>query len=251
MREGDTLGSIADEFGITWQEIDAVNEMENPNVLSIGQEIEIPQDAPVVLNSDGTVRPGERTHIVVEGDTLLDIAIQYGKTLDEVLQANNITAANLIQVGQELIIPPEEEVTPLARPKTPSHRLRGKLWISTIPADRASSVGHMAAPARSWLFAPKARRKATMWVSSVRCHLVGYSARHLLVVSPAHRHHPSPDRQRPRAGRQHGRRVVSAGLAPHSSNHHPGLRSACRHRGRVYPQEASALGHLPRPSSRT
>lgn len=109
VREGDTLGSIADEFGITWQEIDAINELENPNVLSIGQEVEIPQDAPVVLNSDGTVRPGERTHIVVQGDTLLGIALQYGKTLDEITAANNIVAAELIQVGQALIIPPDEE----------------------------------------------------------------------------------------------------------------------------------------------
>ncbi len=112
VREGDTLGSIADEFGITWQEIDAVNELENPNVLTIGQQIEIPQDAPVVLNSDGTVRPGERTHTVVEGDTLLEIALQYGKALDEILEANDITAASLIQVGQQLIIPPEEEPSP-------------------------------------------------------------------------------------------------------------------------------------------
>ncbi|WP_420620762.1 LysM peptidoglycan-binding domain-containing protein [Candidatus Poriferisocius sp.] len=109
VREGDTLGSVADEFGITWQEIDAINELENPNVLSIGQEIEIPQDAPVVLNSDGTVRPGERTHIVVQGDTLLGIALQYGKTLDEITEANSIVAAELIQVGQALIIPPDEE----------------------------------------------------------------------------------------------------------------------------------------------
>ena len=109
VRAGDTLGSIADEFGITWQEVNAVNELENPNVLSIGQQIEIPQDAPVVLNSDGTVRPGERTHTVVQGDTLLEIALQYDKTLDEILEANDITAANLIQVGQQLIIPPEEE----------------------------------------------------------------------------------------------------------------------------------------------
>ena len=109
VREGDTLGSVADEFGITWQEIDAINELENPNVLSIGQEIEIPQDAPVVLNSDGTVRPGERTHIVVQGDTLLGIALQYGKTLDEITEANNIVAAELIQIGQALIIPPDEE----------------------------------------------------------------------------------------------------------------------------------------------
>ncbi|MCQ3810380.1 MAG: LysM peptidoglycan-binding domain-containing protein [Acidimicrobiia bacterium] len=109
VRSGDTLATIASEFGITWQEIDAVNELENPNILNIGQEIEIPQDAPVVLNSDGTVRPGERTHTVVQGDTLLGIALQYGKTLDEILVANNITAANLIQVGQQLIIPPDEE----------------------------------------------------------------------------------------------------------------------------------------------
>lgn len=50
-------------------------------------------------------------------------------------------------------------------------------------------------------------------VSSVRCHLVGHGARHLLVVSSAHRHHPGPGRQCARAGSQHGRRVVSAGLA--------------------------------------
>ena len=109
IREGDTLGSIADEFGITWQEIQAINELENPNVLTVGQKIEIPQNAPVVLNSDGTVRPGERTHIIVAGDTLLGIALQYGKTLDEITAANNIVVAELIQVGQELIIPPDEE----------------------------------------------------------------------------------------------------------------------------------------------
>lgn len=50
-------------------------------------------------------------------------------------------------------------------------------------------------------------------VSPLRCHLVGHSARHLLVVPSAHRHHPGPDRQCSRAGRQHGWRVVSAGLA--------------------------------------
>lgn len=109
VREGDTLGSIAAEFGTSLDAIVAINEMENPNLLSIGQQVEIPQDVPVVLNSDGTVRPGERTHIVVQGDTLLGIALQYGKTLDEILVANEITAANLIQVGQELIIPPDEE----------------------------------------------------------------------------------------------------------------------------------------------
>lgn len=50
-------------------------------------------------------------------------------------------------------------------------------------------------------------------VPSMRRHLVGHGARHLLVVPSAHRHHPGSDRQRARAGGQHGRRVVNAGLA--------------------------------------
>ena len=112
VQEGDTLGSIAAEFGTSLDAIIAVNTLENPNVLSIGQQVEIPQDVPVVLNSDGTVRPGDRTHIVAGGETLLGIALQYGKTLDELLAANEIAAAELIQIGQELIIPADEE--PLA-----------------------------------------------------------------------------------------------------------------------------------------
>lgn len=50
-------------------------------------------------------------------------------------------------------------------------------------------------------------------VSSVRSHLVGHGARHLLVVPPAHRHHPGASRQCARARGQHGRRVVNTGLA--------------------------------------
>lgn len=106
---GDTLGSIASEFGTTWQEIATVNELENPNLLSLGQQIEIPQDVAVEYNSDGTVRPGERAHVVQAGETLLGIALQYNKTLDELLVANNIAAANLLQIGQQLIIPAGEE----------------------------------------------------------------------------------------------------------------------------------------------
>ena len=49
-------------------------------------------------------------------------------------------------------------------------------------------------------------------VPSMRCHLVGYGARHLLVVPSAHRHHAGPERHRSCASRQHGRRVVNVGI---------------------------------------
>ena len=109
VRSGDTLGSIAAEFGTSLDAIIAVNQLTDPDKISIGQEVEIPQDAPIVRNSDGTVRPGERTHIVVQGETLLGIAEQYNKTLDEITIANNIPVAAILQIGQQLIIPAATE----------------------------------------------------------------------------------------------------------------------------------------------
>ncbi len=47
----------------------------------------------------------ERTHVVVVGDTLSAIADQYDSTVEAIMEANGITDASLIFVGQELTIP--------------------------------------------------------------------------------------------------------------------------------------------------
>lgn len=47
----------------------------------------------------------ETTYVVKKGDTLSEIAIKYGTTVDALVKANNITNKNLIYVGQKLIIP--------------------------------------------------------------------------------------------------------------------------------------------------
>ncbi len=47
----------------------------------------------------------DRTHVVVEGDTLSAIADEYGVTLEAIMEANGIEDASLIFVGQELTIP--------------------------------------------------------------------------------------------------------------------------------------------------
>ena len=47
----------------------------------------------------------DRTHVVVVGDTLSAIAEQYGSTIEAIMEANGITDASVIFVGQELTIP--------------------------------------------------------------------------------------------------------------------------------------------------
>jgi len=45
------------------------------------------------------------THTVRAGETLLQIALLYDTTIDAIIDANNIDDADLIRVGQELVIP--------------------------------------------------------------------------------------------------------------------------------------------------
>ncbi|MYI82166.1 MAG: LysM peptidoglycan-binding domain-containing protein [Chloroflexi bacterium] len=52
-----------------------------------------------------TSEPTTSTHVVAEGDTLSAIADQYGTTVEAIMEANDITDASLIFVGQELTIP--------------------------------------------------------------------------------------------------------------------------------------------------
>ena len=48
---------------------------------------------------------GVRTHVVAKGETLTQIAKQYGVTVDDIEQLNKITDAKKLQIGQALKIP--------------------------------------------------------------------------------------------------------------------------------------------------
>lgn len=95
---GDTLSSIASQFGVDWQTIAGANNIAGPNyTIFRGQRLVIPGVTPTPVP---TV-----THTIVAGETLYSIAVQYGVTLQELMSANNITNADLIYQGQVLVIP--------------------------------------------------------------------------------------------------------------------------------------------------
>ena len=91
VKRGETLSDIARLFGVTISQIVETNELENPNVILIGQSLIIP----------GT----SRTHIVKPGETLKDIAKLYGTTTEEFIKLNNIQNPDVIYVGTAFIIP--------------------------------------------------------------------------------------------------------------------------------------------------
>jgi len=93
VRPGESLFSIARQYGVTSQKVISDNELENPNQLVIGQTL-------VILE-------GTRRHTVSPGESLYYIALQYGLSMNQILAANpQITNADIIFAGQVIDIPP-------------------------------------------------------------------------------------------------------------------------------------------------
>lgn len=92
---GDTLGSIAQQFGTTPLRIAADNGLRSASQLSVGQSL--------LINSD-SIR-----YVVEEGQTLYSIAQQFGIPLEELLAANpDVNPLNL-QRGTIITVPVGEQ----------------------------------------------------------------------------------------------------------------------------------------------
>jgi LysM repeat protein len=116
VRSGDTLGQIAFIYNVSVEDIMAANDLTNPDVLEVGQQLTIPEagfaDSPAAStptpSADATAAPEgqEIIHIVQAGDNLFRIGLRYGFTVDELAEYNGIVDVNDLEVGQEIRIPP-------------------------------------------------------------------------------------------------------------------------------------------------
>ena len=94
---GDTLSDIAAKFGTTYQELAAINGIEDPNMIHVGQIIKL-------KGHEISTPQGGTTYTVQAGDTLSGIAAKYGTTYQELAVLNGISDPNIIHVGQVLLV---------------------------------------------------------------------------------------------------------------------------------------------------
>jgi LysM repeat protein len=98
VQRGETLMAIAQQYGVTVEDLMRLNNLRNANRLYAGQRL--------------VVRPGQSSensgvHVVRKGDTLSKIAEQYGTSVADILRANGLRSS-IIYVGQRLKIPGQE-----------------------------------------------------------------------------------------------------------------------------------------------
>jgi len=140
---GDVLSLIAQRHGVSVYDLMAANSISNPNLIYVGQQLQIPgcsaapaappaKPTPVAIpvtptpvpepkyepkhepynepkhepKRDHNPAPAEqRVHVVAPGESLGYICNIYGIDINTLAYANNIANVNLIYVGQEIVIP--------------------------------------------------------------------------------------------------------------------------------------------------
>jgi LysM repeat protein len=125
-----------------------------PTETPIPTESPTPTDTPSPPETPGptatstpepTVTPSQVIHVVQEGETLFEIAREYGMSVETLMAANNITDRGLVRVGQELTVPLSDavavEVEPTVTTMAPTGEGEPELGDRDAPASEAEPTG--------------------------------------------------------------------------------------------------------------
>lgn len=131
---GDTLESIAAQFGLRVDDLRQFNSLNRSSIIYVGQRLHLKKVAAIVpptpapqtptpaastlsdeISSVDPMRPtGACTihgfHVVKAGETVSRIAAVYGVSTQSVLSANNLSWSSTIYVGQQLTVPGVHEI---------------------------------------------------------------------------------------------------------------------------------------------
>jgi LysM repeat protein len=102
--QGDNLFRIALRYNVPLSTVAQANNISNPALILVGQQIVIPGCGGGTTGG-GTTSGGGTTYVVQQGDTLFKISLRYGVPVNSIAAANGISNINLIYINQRLTIP--------------------------------------------------------------------------------------------------------------------------------------------------
>ena len=135
VQQGDTLYGIARAFGIPVEQLITANGIQDPTLISPGQQLLIPLPAPQA--------EAKYTHIVQAGETLRAIALRYQLPVHEIAAANHCNLFCQYRACREIngahgaiIIQPESNIAGCICCGL------DLMWIFQIHGDITGKVGH-------------------------------------------------------------------------------------------------------------
>ncbi len=149
VQSGENLFRIALRYGITTDELANANNISDVTRIFAGQELLIP-GLDAADESDEIANPlvaaAPVSHIIQQGESLRQIAILYGVTVDQLISANNIANPDTIFAGQELQIWTSDlSVAPVAETAVVTEP-EPEVVVNPAPVEEAQSAVHIVAP---------------------------------------------------------------------------------------------------------
>jgi len=126
---GDTVRSIADDYGVSSETVLAANALDDPDLLRIGQQVVVP-------SVDGAL------HTVRSGETLRSIAADFDVSPDAIMSANSLDDPDLLRVGTVLVVPGDHPMAMVQRPQQAAVAV-----VAAAPAPAPAAAAPAPAPA--------------------------------------------------------------------------------------------------------
>ena len=112
VHEGDSLAGIAKMFGVSVNTIVWANDLKRGTTITPGQTL-------VILPISGV------KHTVAKGDTLKSIAKKYQADSEEIIQYNGLSSDATLAIGDEIIVPDGEILSPIYSASGATAKVRG------------------------------------------------------------------------------------------------------------------------------
>ncbi len=188
---GENLSTIARRYGLSMQELAAYNGIVNPNLLFVGQKLQIPGRgyAPQMLApAQSNVLPGEAGyHVVARGQTLSEIAKSYGMSTGDLMRLNGISNANMIWIGQKLRVTARVEAVAPGAAYAPKPAVADDIYVVQVGDTLADIAARHQTTVQSLLIANGLPNPNFVWVGQqlrVRANTQPESALGLVAAPP-------------------------------------------------------------------
>lgn len=145
VQPGDTINSIATQFGVDPRDLAAWNGIANPDLLPVGTTLRLTPPPKAAPSTPTPVPASTATYVVQPGDTLNSIARTLGVSPDQLIALNNLADPDHLVEGQALVVP-------APRPSTrtyivqPGDTLNGIADSFGVSSSSIASANHLSNP---------------------------------------------------------------------------------------------------------
>lgn len=106
VKSGDTLSEIGYYYGLSTTSLIRYNPGVSPRTLRVGKTLIVPALKKVdPYGNNRKIIPFKNNYVVKDGDTLWDIAMEYGTTVEEIALNSGLGVNNYIKKGMKLKVP--------------------------------------------------------------------------------------------------------------------------------------------------